>query len=229
MNGGKSRDRIAEWAGSLRIPGLPDEYEAKNLPRIHGIPVPEGIRLLPGDGGGDGGKAEELCTAAVKVCSPHILHKTEVGGVRLGVSYGELPGVVAAFREKFPDEPILVEKAAAFSGPEFIVGGIKDPAFGPAIVVGAGGILTELYKDVSSRLCPCCREDALRMLDELTLSPIFRGYRNLSYDGEALADLVTAVSILLAEGETILSQMDLNPVVFTERGWLVLDAKIILL
>jgi len=81
---------------------------------------------------------------------------------------------------------------------------------------------------VASRLCPCCLADALGMLEELTLAPLFHGFRGLDYDGEGLAGLIVEVSRLLAEEEAHLSQMDLNPVVFSAGHWLVLDAKIIL-
>lgn len=223
------RREIEDWIAGLREPGLPDEFEAKNLLGAFGIPVPEGLRLLPENGEAAGViRPEALCPAAVKVCSPRILHKTEVGGVRLGVEAETIGRTISEFREKFPGDPLIVERGVKFQAPEFIIGGLQDPTFGPAVLAGAGGILTELYKDVSSRLCPCCREDALGMLGELTLSPVFRGFRNLVFDAGGLAELITAVSRLMAEGEGLIDQMDLNPVVFTKEGWIVLDAKVIL-
>lgn len=222
---------LEEWKAGLRIPGLPDEWESKNLLRHYGIAVPQGIRLPARPEPGEPKippEAADLCPAVVKLCSPHVLHKTEVDGVRLGVSRENLPGVVQELRARFPGEPLLVEKSIRFVVPEFIIGGITDPVFGPAVVVGAGGILTELYKDVASRLCPCCLPDALLMLEELSLAPLFHGFRGLDYDAQGLAELIVAVSQLLAEQEDHISQMDLNPVVFSNRRWLVLDAKIIL-
>jgi hypothetical protein len=218
-------DRIGSWLRGLREKGKPDEFEAKNLLRAYGLASPEGVRLLPGD---DPEDAVGLCPAALKVCSPRILHKTDLDGVKLKISRDRLAEEVDELRLRFPSEPILVERMSYFQAPEFIVGGLQDPTFGPAVVVGAGGILTEIYHDVASRLAPCCFEDAVLMLEELTLSPLFHGYRNLSFDRDGFARFITEVSTLIADGEGVISQMDLNPVVFTGRGWLVLDAKIIL-
>jgi len=218
-------ERIDAWVRGLRTKGGPDEFEAKALLRAYGIPAPEGKRLMPGD---DPDDAAGLCPAALKVCSPRILHKTDVGGVKLKVGRDRLAEEVDELRLRFPGEPVLVEKMSLFQGPEFIIGGLMDPTFGPAVVVGAGGILTEIYHDVSSRLAPCCYEDAVRMLEELTLAPLFHGFRNIEFDLEGFARMITEVSLLVAVGEGTISQMDLNPVVSTGRGWLVLDAKIIL-
>jgi acetyltransferase len=116
----------------------------------------------------------------------------------------------------------------AYRGSEFIIGALHDPTFGPAVMVGAGGILTELYKDVSFRLAPCTEKEAHLMLEELTLYPTLKGYRGLSGDADSLADVVVKVAELaphlIREG----CQLDVNPIVWSGQRWVALDVKAIL-
>ncbi len=163
----------------------------------------------------------------VKCVHPQILHKTDAGGIGRDLAE-ELDSVLEEFAFRFPGEPLLVEEQVRYLPPEMIIGGLEDPLLGPAVVVGAGGILTELYQDVSSRLCPCTPLEARRMIRELRLAPLFHGFRNLGFTEDSFAELIVAVAELLSAGEGILNQMDLNPVVFTPEGWIVLDAKTVL-
>jgi len=95
-------------------------------------------------------------------------------------------------------------------------------------MAGAGGILTELYKDVAFRLVPCSRGESLRMLKELAVYPALEGFRGPAMDPAGLAELVARVSAMVEDFADLFSQLDLNPLVFTPRGWTVLDAKLIL-
>ena len=98
-----------------------------------------------------------------------------------------------------------------------------------ALVAGAGGVLTEVYKDVSSRLCPLTSLEATQMLAELRIRPLLEGFRGIPFDREGLVSLMVLFSELLACAEGLVSQVDLNPVVFSKiQGWIVLDAKVIL-
>jgi succinyl-CoA synthetase beta subunit len=219
-------DRVAKWLSGLRSPGRPDEYEAKELLRLHGIAAPGGVRVFPGDAAG---RIELRAPYAVKVCSPDILHKTEHGGVRLGVRSEELTDVVSEMRRAFPNEAVLVEEMTPFAQPEFIVGALVDEEFGPAVMVGAGGVLTELYRDVTFRLAPCEEKDALQMLDELRIGPLFKGYRGMeSLDGRGLAGAICAAGRIAVDLGERFSQLDVNPIAFADGRWTALDAKLVL-
>ncbi len=218
-------EKIKNWIDNLSVPGCPDEYEAKRLLAEFDIPIPRGARLLPGH---DLDKAALGFPAVVKVCSAHILHKTDRGGVVMGVERSEIEETVSESRRKFPGAPILAEEQVHFRGPEMIVGALADPSFGPAVMVGAGGILTELYKDVAFRLAPCSFREAHRMIRELTASPAFFGYRGLRCDPDGLCRIIMAAGDLALRIGKGFSQLDINPIVYSGDRWVALDAKIVL-
>ena len=162
---------------------------------------------------------------ALKVCSPDILHKTDLGGVELDIPDKEtLLKAFENFKKKFPDNKFLLEEMEK-KGIEIIAGVIKDSTFGLSIMVGLGGIFTELYHDVSFRVIPITWKDAEDMLGELKGKQIFDGFRNMKADKEALIDLLMKLSHL-AQNESI-SQMDLNPIFVYKKGLTVVDAKLI--
>ena len=216
---------VKDWIENLSVGGCPDEFEAKELLSRFGIPIPSGTRLLPGESL-DKGKMK--FPAVVKVCSARILHKTDYDGVAMGVGRSEIDETVKSFRKKFYDAPILVEEQVHFRGPELIVGALVDPSFGPAVMTGAGGILTELYKDVAFRLAPCCFTEAQRMIRELVVSPAFSGYRGLRCDPEGLARIIVSAGELAISLGDSFSQLDINPLVFSGDRWMALDAKVVL-
>jgi len=164
----------------------------------------------------------------LKVCSPDILHKTEHGGVVLGVDAARLAAEVTAMRGRFPGQAILVEEQVRIQGSECIVGALVDEEFGPAVMVGAGGILTELYRDIAFRLAPCSVGEAHRMIAELKIAPLFKGFRGITLDAEGLARTIAAVADLTLDLGTSFSQLDLNPLGFVGDGWVTLDAKLVL-
>lgn len=207
------------------VPGSPDEFETKQLLSEAGISVPRGIRLLPGEKF-DGNKL--TYPVVVKVCSAHILHKTDRDGVLVGVESFRIEETLKEFEIKFPDTPILVEEQIYFRGPELIVGALVDPGFGTAVMVGAGGVLTELYKDVAFRLAPVSVQEAGRMIEELTISPAFLGYRGLKCDPVSLSHIISAAADLAIEIGERFSQLDINPLVFSGDRWIALDAKLVL-
>lgn len=207
------------------VPGFPDEYETKRMLSHQGIPVPKGTRLLPGE---IFEKEQFTFPVVVKVCSAHILHKTDRDGVVMGVESCRVQEVLKEFEKKFPATPILVEEQVHFRGPELIVGALVDPGFGTAVMVGAGGVLTELYKDVAFRLAPLTFHEAGRMIRELTVAPAFLGYRGLKCDPESLSRIITATAdFAVGIGERF-SQLDINPLVFSDDKWIALDAKLVL-
>jgi len=163
----------------------------------------------------------------LKVCSPNILHKTEVGGVVLDIAKDQLEQEFAKMRGKFPDDKILVESHQD-KRVEVIIGLINDPTFGLTIMFGLGGIYTEVYKDVTFRVVPITREDAEEMLREIRAAPILEGFRRIKVDREAIINLLMKVSALGEKYMDKLDQMDLNPVFVKEKGVAVVDAKLLL-
>jgi len=163
---------------------------------------------------------------AVKVCSPHILHKTDVGGVRLDIgNKEELYKVLKEFKKKFPEAKFLIEEMQK-RGIEVIAGLMNDKFFGMSIMVGMGGIFAEMYKDVSFRLVPIQREDAREMLYDLKARELFTGFRGMKPDVDALIDLLLALSAFGEKYEKYINQMDLNPIFLYEEGLVVIDAKL---
>ena len=171
----------------------------------------------------------------LKIVSPDISHKTDVGGVKVGIKDAE--GVKAAYEEimknvniKKPDariEGILVEEMATPST-EVIIGGLRDPQFGPAVMFGLGGIFVEIYKDVSFRIAPLEEYDAIDMIHEIKGSKILKGFRNTeSLDITSVAQTILKVSNIMVSLEEI-KEIDLNPVLVYPKGVKAVDARIIL-
>ncbi len=216
---------LTRWLSGLTVAGRPDEYEVKRLLATLGLHVPESIRQRsetpdappPFDG-----------PYVLKVCSPGILHKTDVQGVLLNLDAESLKAAMRQLATAFPQTPLLVEQMAVSRGPEMIAGALVDRSLGPAVMVGAGGILTEIAPDVVFRLAPLDEKEAMRMLTELRVAPVFEGYRGLDLDAHALARLLVTVGRLAAVWGETFDQLDLNPIVWTGRTWMILDAKLVL-
>ncbi len=217
--------KIKLWLETLDNNKKPDEFDAKQLVKLYSIKVPEGKRLKPED---------EFCIDDIKppyvlkVCSSDILHKTELQGVLLNNDKALVQNNFTMIQKRFPGENILVENQTGFMGPEFIIGIIKDPALGHAVMVGAGGVMTEIYKDTAFRLAPCTVNEATDMLDELVLSPVFENFRGMSLDKAKLALTISQVSKLANDLGDKLSQLDINPIVFSDGDWIALDVKVML-
>ncbi len=216
---------VASWLQGLSRPSLPDEWEVKQLLARYDIPIPKSVRLLANAALPDLSFGEPY---VVKVCSPDILHKTDRGGVKLNIRKETLAITVAEMRKLFPGEALLIEEQLKLSGSECIVGGLVDAEFGPAIMVGAGGILTELYKDVAFRLAPCTPQEAERMVEELKIAPLFEGFRGIRLDKKGLAAVLVASANLVADLGERFSQLDINPVGYAEGRFVALDGKLVL-
>ena len=219
------KEIVEKWLESLRIEGKPDEWESKNLLKQVGINIPQGRRIMPGE---TVNPSELKFPLVLKVCDPEILHKTEQGGVKLNITRDIFPDVKKELEKKFPSSPLLAEEMCSIKGTEFIIGGLLDPVFGAAVMAGAGGVLTELYKDAVFRLCPCPKAEAVRMLKELKISPVLEGYRGSLLDLDTLAEAVSTVSRLFDAFNGSLSQIDINPMVFTGKSWTALDCVFIM-
>ena len=196
------------------------EHEAKNLLAKTGIKVPRGVetREFPAE-------IELTFPVALKVSDPRILHKTDVGGVKLNLRKDELENEFRAMKKKFPDSSFLIEEMQP-QGIEFIVGMVKDATFGYVIMLGAGGIYTELYHDVTFRKIPINLADAGEMIKDIRSGIFCDGFRGIQVNCNALKDLLISISNMTVEAKHDILSMDLNPVIVTKEDAVVADAKI---
>ena len=170
----------------------------------------------------------------LKVSSADVLHKSDVGGVQLNLNsaeavekaYNELLSTVKGNNPQAQVDGVLVSKMAS-PGLEVIVGMNRDPQFGPVMLFGLGGIMVEIFQDVSLRLLPLTKEDAVSMIREIKGYGLIAGYRGRPpVDEQALADCLLAVARLASEYPEIV-EIDLNPVFAYPDGVLVADSRII--
>ncbi len=165
---------------------------------------------------------------ALKAASPALVHKTDVGGVRLGLRTGEeVRDAFATMLGTLGDTMAGANlQAMADPGVELIIGVTRDPQFGPLVVFGMGGVAAELQRDTALRLPPLTDVDVHEMLGSLRGSPLLFGYRgSLPVDTEGLADVLTRVS-QLAEALPELVELDCNPVIASPSGAVVVDVKL---
>jgi len=172
--------------------------------------------------------------AALKINSPDILHKSDIGGVHLNLdspeavkkAYHEISTATRDIQPQVIAKNVLANKMAP-PGLEVIVGMNRDPQFGPVILFGLGGIMVEIFQDVTLRLLPLTRDDALAMIREIRGHKLLSGYRGQPpVDEQALADCILAVA-KMAESHPEIVEIDLNPVFAYPDGILVVDARII--
>ncbi|MDB6158043.1 MAG: CoA-binding protein, partial [Gammaproteobacteria bacterium] len=208
--------------------------EARGICEAYGINIPrEGVAKT-------GEEAVKLATSigfpvVMKIVSPQILHKTEAGGVLVGVKSAEqvaqgFSTIVENARKYDPKAEILgVQIQQMLSGGhEVIIGAVTDPAFGKLVAFGLGGVLVEVLKDITFRLAPATTEDALSMLDGIQAAEILRGVRGAKpVDREALGSMIERVSALVADFPEI-SELDLNPVFASEKGATAADVRVVL-
>ncbi|MDI6917179.1 MAG: acetate--CoA ligase family protein [Thermoplasmatales archaeon] len=164
----------------------------------------------------------------LKICSPKFIHKTEVGGVRLGIkNKEELFASCREFQKKFPGEKFLAETMEE-QGVEVIIGLVHDPTFGLLIMFGMGGIFTEVLRDVSFRVVPIEKRDAEQMITEIKGRRILEGFRGIKANRNAVIDLLLKVSKLGVELRNSLKELDLNPVFVREQDAVVVDARLVM-
>ncbi|MSO62657.1 MAG: CoA-binding protein [Acidobacteria bacterium] len=218
----------AEGRTSLTAP------EGKVVCEAYGIAVPkEGVAT----------SAAEAATLAkgmgfpvvLKIVSPEILHKTEAGGVLVGVKSAEDAekgfATIMANAKKYNAKANLIGvqvQQMITGGQEVIIGAVTDQSFGKLVAFGLGGVLVEVLKDITFRLAPATRDDALSMLDGIAAAEILKGVRGADpVNRDALADMIKNVSQLIADFPEI-SEMDLNPVFASKSGAIAGDVRIVL-
>lgn len=210
------------------------EHEGKALLKMHDAPVtPDRLARTPDEAVKLAKKMKGR--VALKIVSPHILHKSDAGGVRLGLKKPEeirnaFNEILRRAKEYKPEADIkgCVVSPMAGEGVEIIIGTKIDPQFGPVIMFGIGGILVEVVKDVSFMVLPISRTAPIKMVKEIKSYPILKGVRGRPpADQQAIARLLLKVSEII-EAYPVIKEMDLNPVIVHEEGLTIVDVRIIL-
>jgi acetyl coenzyme A synthetase (ADP forming)-like protein len=221
-------DRVkADKRSSLTAP------EGKLVCDAYGIPVPkEGVAQSAGD-------AAKIATGmgfpvVMKIVSPDILHKTEAGGVMVDVktavdvekNYETILANAKKYKSDAKIEGIQVQQML-LGGQEVIVGAVTDGSFGKLVAFGLGGVLVEVLKDITFRLAPATKQDALSMLDGIQAHEMLKGVRGSDpANRDAIADIIVNVSRLITDFPEI-AEMDLNPVFATRRDAIAADVRIV--
>ena len=199
------------------------EYDAKALLKSYGLAVPDGIRCKASAAAA---VAERLgYPVTIKVSSDAIAHKTEAGGVALNLrNAGEVEEAAAHLATLAPD--VLVERMVTGVVAELIIGLTSDPQFGTALVIGAGGILTELLKDSVTLILPTTRSEIERALKELKVWTLVEGFRGKSGDQAAVIKAVEAVAAFANANRGLVEELDVNPLLVLKDGAIAVDALI---
>jgi acetate---CoA ligase (ADP-forming) len=203
--------------------GAVGEYEAKRILAAAGIPILEERLAKSAAEAQDAGRLGDRLV--LKIVSPEITHKTEVGGVMLDVPAGEAGAayeqLVARVRERAPQarlDGVLISPMLR-GGVEMILGVQNDAVFGPVVMLGLGGIFVEVMRDVTFRIAPFGTEEARAMIDELRGAAILKGARGQKpADLGALAETVSRLSLFAAAHRDRLASVDINPLLVRPEG-----------
>ena len=222
---GEITDDQAEAAKALEGSGALSEYDSKALVRAFGVPTTR--EEVAADAESAVAAADRIgYPVALKVNSADILHKTEAGGIRLGLgdadavrnAFGDVTSNAKAYDADARINGAVVQEMVS-GGVETIVGVSCDAQLGPILLFGTGGVMVEVYNDVALRLCPITREDALEMIDEVKGARLLSGFRGAPVaDVDALADVLVNVSQMAVQLEGSLGELDINPLMVLPKG-----------
>ncbi|MGD1836528.1 MAG: acetate--CoA ligase family protein, partial [Nitrososphaeraceae archaeon] len=208
------------------------EESAKSILSEYGIKVPN-YALVNNDADAINKSNELGFPLVAKIVSEQILHKTDVQGVKVDLK--DSNEVQEAFLDmygrlskEFKVKGVLLEKMVP-KGIELIIGLQNDPQFGPVIMIGLGGIYTELFKDVSFRVLPISKDDAMDMINDLKGNKILKGFRGSEkIDLEMLSEAIVNIGNLGYDTSQYFDSVDFNPIIVYPKDYFVVDAKIIL-
>jgi acyl-CoA synthetase (NDP forming) len=216
-----------------------DEHAGKKLLAAFGVSVPQTLTVKDA-GGVDAVFTQLKPPLVVKIISPDILHKSDAGGVKVGLNTAaEVKAAIDAMASS-PNikgariDGYLIEEMAP-AGQEIVIGGLRDPDFGPLVMVGLGGIFVEVLRDVSFRICPITRLDAEEMIDDLKGAAILAGARGRK--PASRASIVDALLKIGGENGLLMTHMqhngdiaeaDINPMIVSDSGAVAVDARFIL-
>ena len=229
-----AKDTVRKILDTIKIEGRDSltAPEGKLVCDAYGITVPqEGVASSADEAVR---MASTMGTVVLKIVSPDILHKTEAGGVLVGLKtpdevrrgYDTILSNAKAYKADAKVVGVQVQQML-MGGQEVIIGAVTDDSFGKLIAFGLGGVLVEVLKDITFRLAPATNEDALSMLDGLQAAEMLKGVRGSEpVNREALSNLIVRVSELVSDFPEI-SEMDLNPVFATAKGAIAADVRIV--
>jgi acyl-CoA synthetase (NDP forming) len=210
------------------------ETEAKTVCMEYRIPVTK-FKLAKNKADAVNFADEIGYPVVLKIVSPDVIHKSDVGGVIINVkdaedvrkAYEQIMDSVKRHKPNAKIIGVLVQEMAPQST-EVIVGATKDPQFGPTLMFGLGGIFVEILKDVTFRIAPVTGDEAREMIAAVKAYPLLKGYRNTPpADIEAIVKILLNTSRLVMEHQEI-KELDLNPIMVYEKGAKTVDARIIL-
>lgn len=217
----------------LRLtPGPLNEAESKDLFARFGLPVArEVIARTPAEAASVAGSLGDK--VVLKILSREVLHKTEAGGVAIGVASADVAAtavrMIDSFRAHTRREPegLLVQELVP-GGVELIIGFHHDPQLGPVILLGMGGVTAELYRDTTLRLAPLSRRDAAEMIEELKSAPLLKGFRGRPpADITALVDAIVAFSGMVGAIGDRLQEAEINPLFVLPKGVVAADGVVV--
>jgi len=214
-------------------PRVLNEVESKAMLKAAGIPVVD-TRFAKTKSEAVAISKDIGFPVALKIMSPNVVHKSDSGGVKLGVETAAAVGKAitemrTSVKSKQPDAKIegVSVQAMARKGVEVIIGMSKDPQFGPVLMFGLGGVLVELLKDVSFRIVPVRKVDAAEMIREIKGFPMLQGFRGSEpADLNALEHLIVKVSDFVEKNPQV-KELDLNPVFAYGDGAVAVDARVV--
>lgn len=210
------------------------EPEAKEILQLYGVPTPE-FKVATNEEEAVKFAQEIGYPVVMKIVSPDIIHKSDAGGVKVNIKNDEEAreafNTIIENAKRYKSDAnlwgVIVYKMLPL-GKEVIVGMIRDPQFGPAIMFGLGGIFVEILKDVSFRVAPITKEEALDMIREIKAYPILAGARGEKpVNIDALAKFIVKVSQLAVELPEI-KELDINPIFAYEDSAVAVDARMLL-
>jgi acyl-CoA synthetase (NDP forming) len=201
------------------------EHAAKSILNKAGIPFPMEVLVRPGEDAGAAAMSVGF-PVVVKISSPDIPHKTEIGGVVVGPKTAEevretTRAILSRALERRPDARIdgVVISRMITGGVETIVGVVQDPTFGAVVMFGLGGVFVEVLKDVTFRVAPFDAAEARRMIREIRGFAVLEGTRGAPpADVDALASMLAALSHFAAVNADLIESIDLNPVLVLPEG-----------
>jgi acyl-CoA synthetase (NDP forming) len=204
--------------------------ETAALFACYGLPlIEQGIATTPQEAGAIAAKFD--CDVALKAIAPGVIHKTEMGAVKLHLCGDErvreaAQEMVERLRHAGHEPTGFLVQRMAPAGVEMLVGVVHDPQFGPVVACGAGGVQVELLRDVSIRLTPLSSEDATEMIQDLKTYPLLNGFRGAPVcDVAALKEGLLRVSAMVEDIPQI-AELDCNPFIVHEHGAVILDARV---
>ncbi len=225
-------DEVVRRALATAAEGPPQwlmEPEARDLLTAHGIAFPPYL-VADSEDGSAAAVAELSAPAALKLIAPDVVHKSDSGGVRLGITTpDEAREVFRSFSGRQAGAPFRVLATPMIEGGvEALFGAVRDPQFGPCVMFGLGGTLVELLDDVTMRPAPVSTDEAFEMLAEVRLSALLDGARGAApVNRPAAAGLLARLSEIIATMPRI-AEIDLNPVFLRPDGSAIADARIVL-